>query len=80
MYSSLCTPATTHCISFTLMRSTKYIGGHSDLIGGVVSYASKDRGEALTAIQIYLGNNMVIKSQWHVVCIKKMPLKVCAVY
>ena len=42
------------CLSFLL--STKYLGGHTDLIGGAVSFATEELGEKLKYHQILLGS------------------------
>lgn len=39
--------------------STKYIGGHADLVGGAASYAKEEYGRAIHECQILLGTNMV---------------------
>ena len=43
----------TCCLSFL---STKYLGGHTDLIGGAVSFATEELGEKLKYHQILLGS------------------------
>lgn len=45
-------------VDLVIHSCTKYLGGHTDLVGGVVSYANKEHGKTLTDNQIYLGNNM----------------------
>ena len=39
--------------------STKYIGGHSDLIGGAISYASEEHRHVIKEHQILMGTNIV---------------------
>ena len=39
--------------------STKYLGGHTDLVGGAVSYANETHGDDLRTHQILLGGIMV---------------------
>ena len=46
------------CI-MSICFSTKYIGGHSDLVAGAVSYASEELGSIIHEHQILLGSNLV---------------------
>ena len=45
--------------------STKYLGGHTDLIGGAVSFATEELGEKLKYHQILLGSCTVSKCVQH---------------
>jgi len=46
-------------LSRNFLSSTKYIGGHSDLVGGAISYASEELRYGLKRHQILMGTNIV---------------------
>ena len=50
---------TNRCICVVLSSSTKYLAGHTDLVGGAVSYGNRELGAELHQMQLLLGNNMV---------------------
>jgi cystathionine beta-lyase/cystathionine gamma-synthase len=62
----LCTPAA-HGFDYVLHSATKYIGGHSDLIGGVVCCTSERRA-AVRATAIEVGGAMQPFEAW--LCIR----------
>ena len=41
---------------YNFVSSTKYLGGHTDLVGGAVSFATEELGEQLKHHQILLGS------------------------
>ncbi len=45
--------------SYYVCYSTKYIGGHSDLVAGAVSYATEEQASIIHEHQILLGTNLV---------------------
>jgi methionine-gamma-lyase len=59
---ALCTPAE-HGFDYVLHSATKYIGGHHDLVGGVVC-TSADRRDALRGTAIDTGGTMEAFPAW----------------
>ena len=45
--------------SYFCLHSTKYLAGHTDLVGGAVSYGSEEVGRKLHSMQLHLGGIMV---------------------
>ena len=46
--------------SFEFFSSTKYLGGHSDILGGVLTARSVDLWTKLNKMRMAVGNTMVI--------------------
>ena len=46
--------------SYFRLHSTKYLAGHTDLVGGAVSYGSEEVGRKLHSMQLHLGGIMVL--------------------
>ena len=58
----------------SLCFSTKYLAGHTDLLGGAVSFGNHELGSQIDQMQKIFGNNMVgtmviIEVHKHYVCL-----------
>ena len=55
-YFPICTSSYITLAIYLSFLSTKYLGGHTDLIGGAVSFATEELGEKIKYHQILLGS------------------------